>query len=255
MSSDRDRSPVVCRGCGRRDGTHETDCRVIALAAKEKLQSECDHRPEYGVTRTTGIPLGPPCCGRCGLELHLESALDACRGRGDAPPHELRVCQCYAPTCTRYLCAVCGVAVPWHENLMIANPTISGRFCDECVNVEAAYHGLSVEEMHACRARLRVRRIAQCDRSHPLPRDTRDRFEMEIARDRGGRPGSVFSSECVPLAGTIPGRVSLVGSGGLRDTNAQPSRPYLERGEACWCHRAKDCDGNHEFRNVSMSSR
>jgi hypothetical protein len=56
---------------------------------------------------------------------------------------------------------VCGVAVPWHKNLMIANPTIAGRFCDGCVDVEAAYHGLSVEEMHACRARLRVKRIAQ----------------------------------------------------------------------------------------------
>jgi hypothetical protein len=30
-----------------------------------------------------------------------------------------------------------------------------------------------------------------------------------------------------------------------------PSQPYLERGEACWCHRAKDCDGNHEFHSIT----
>jgi hypothetical protein len=30
-----------------------------------------------------------------------------------------------------------------------------------------------------------------------------------------------------------------------------PSQPYLERGEACWCRRAKDCDGNHEFHSIT----
>jgi len=59
----------VCRACGRRDGTHDDDCRAVRRAAEEKLQAECDHRPEYGMTRTTGDLLGPPCCGRCGLEL------------------------------------------------------------------------------------------------------------------------------------------------------------------------------------------
>jgi hypothetical protein len=75
-----------------------------------------------------------------------EFASDACCGDGDegggnAPSHERCVCQCYAPTCSHYLCAVCGVAVPWHKNLMITNPTISGRFCNSCIDVEAAYHG------------------------------------------------------------------------------------------------------------------
>ncbi len=60
---------VVCPACGRRDGTHESDCRAVERAARERLQAECDHRPEYGATQTTGEPLGPPCCGRCGLEL------------------------------------------------------------------------------------------------------------------------------------------------------------------------------------------
>ena len=35
------------------------------------MQAACDHRREYGLTRNTGDPLGPPCCGRCGKELEL----------------------------------------------------------------------------------------------------------------------------------------------------------------------------------------
>lgn len=58
-----------CRGCGRRDGTHDDDCQAARRDAKEKLQAECDHRPEYGLSQTTGDVLGPPCCGRCGIEL------------------------------------------------------------------------------------------------------------------------------------------------------------------------------------------
>jgi hypothetical protein len=65
----REQKAVVCRGCGRRDGSHESDCRTVAYAARKKLQAECNHLPEYGVTQTTGDPLGPPCCGRCDLEL------------------------------------------------------------------------------------------------------------------------------------------------------------------------------------------
>ncbi len=57
---------VVCRSCGRRDGTHDDDCRVAERLAKQALQAECDHRLEYGTTRTTGDPPGPPRCGRCG---------------------------------------------------------------------------------------------------------------------------------------------------------------------------------------------
>lgn len=243
-------SPAMCRACGRRDGTHETDCWAVKRAAKDKLQAECDHRPEYGVTQTTGIPLGSPCCGRCDLELQHESEFDTCCGKdigdGDeAPAHERRVCQCYAPACTNYLCAVCGVIVAWRRDLMIVNPTISGRFCTSCVDVEAAYHGLSIEEMRACRARLRIKRIAAdlSTRGTPLPQGARHRFEQEVARARAAR--------LLP-ASALPERVLLVERSNPRDVNEQPSRPYLERGEACWCHRAKDCDGNHEFHNVTV---
>jgi hypothetical protein len=273
---ENEQSSVMCRGCGRRDGTHEIDCRAVRRAAKEKLQTECDHRPEYGVTQTTGVPLGPPCCGRCDLELRpeRESEFDTCRGEvdgGDTPAHERRVCQCHAPMCTNYLCAVCGVAVPWHKNLMIANPTIAGRFCNDCVDVEAAYHGLDVEEMHACRARLRTKRIARsphrtlgnsapptADLSTnatllPPPQDARHRFEQEIARARGARPNAVSRPEGVlPRvlpACLLPERMSLVEKTRSGDSRSQS---YLERGEACWCHRAKDCDGNHEFHNVTV---
>ena len=57
-----------CRSCGLYDDAHEVDCLAVQRAAREKLQVECDHQSGT-YTRTTGDPLGPPCCGRCGLEL------------------------------------------------------------------------------------------------------------------------------------------------------------------------------------------
>ena len=57
-------SATICRGCGGRDGAHEANCRVIAAEARARLQAECSHQG-YGVTQTTGIPLGPRRCGRC----------------------------------------------------------------------------------------------------------------------------------------------------------------------------------------------
>ena len=269
MSSEQ--RAVMCRACGRRDGTHETDCRAVERAAKEKLQAECDHRPEYGEVQK----LGGGCrrCGRCGRWRDEQDDSDTCcgdvdGGGGNAPPHESRVCQCYAPTCTNYLCAVCGTAVPWHRDLMIANPTISGRFCASCVDIEAAYHNLSVEEMHACRASLRVKRITRASRdpapptaglstnTTPLspPQDARHRFAQEIACARAARtsfsperlpPECVLPASVLP-ASALPERVLLV------EKSKLPLRPYLERGEACWCHRAKDCNGNHEFHNVTV---
>jgi hypothetical protein len=130
---------------------------------------------------------------------------------------------------------VCGVAVPWHKDLMIANPSIAGRFCNGCVDVEATYHGLSIEEMHACRSRLRTKRIAQDRKYHGFreePQDPIDRVDMkpyfEAARIEHRQAQAFRPERLVP----------------------SPPQPYLERGEACWCHRAKDCDGNHEFRNI-----
>ena len=58
-----------CGGCGRLAGEHEDDCRYVRRQEEEKLQAECDHRPEYGIRQTTGDVLGPPCCGRCGIDL------------------------------------------------------------------------------------------------------------------------------------------------------------------------------------------
>lgn len=57
-----------CSSCGRPGGGHEVDCRRVQRLEREKLQAECDHQSGT-VTRTTGDPPGPPCCGRCGLEL------------------------------------------------------------------------------------------------------------------------------------------------------------------------------------------
>jgi hypothetical protein len=65
------RADGICRSCGLRDGTHASDCRAAAAEARARLQADCDHRREYGLTRTTGDPPGPPCCGRCGKQLEL----------------------------------------------------------------------------------------------------------------------------------------------------------------------------------------
>jgi hypothetical protein len=162
--------------------------------------------------------------------------------------------------------------VEWHRDLMIVNPTISGRFCNSCVEVEASYHGLSIEEMHECRARLRLKRISQSPHhklavavlpAANLPTSTapqtpsQDRslsFEQEISRARGERE-SFYPERMSPRvlsAGDLPDRVFLVEKSKSQDTNEQSSPPCLERGEACWCHRAKNCDGNHKFHNVAV---
>ena len=183
------------------------------------------------MTRRTSESNSDTCCGEAG-------------GVRTAPAHERRVCQCHAPTCTNYLCAVCGVAVPWHKNLMIANPTIAGRFCDGCVDVEAAYHDLSVEEMRACRARLWVKRVAQ-DRKyhgfHEEPQDPIDRVDMTPA------PPARLTDPAPLKPYFEAGRIEHRQAFRSERLIPPPSQPYLERGEACWCHRAKDCDGNHEF--------
>lgn len=62
-----------CSACGLCDGAHEVDCLAVRRAAREKLQAACGHRSET-MTRTTGDPPGPWCCGRCGLELPSHSA-------------------------------------------------------------------------------------------------------------------------------------------------------------------------------------
>jgi len=80
---------TICRSCGLRDGAHEADCRSILAEARAQLQAACDHRREYGATQTTGDPLGPPCCGRCGKELEPTRVLHDTT-EVDAPPRRRR---------------------------------------------------------------------------------------------------------------------------------------------------------------------
>jgi len=65
----------TCRGCGRQDGTHERDCRVVAAEEKLLLQAACEHQ-SCGVMRTLGDPPGPWCCARCGAELSADQQED-----------------------------------------------------------------------------------------------------------------------------------------------------------------------------------
>jgi len=58
-----------CGSCGNLADAHALGCRAVARAERERLQASCSHDPSYGVTRTTGEPLGPPLCGRCRLDL------------------------------------------------------------------------------------------------------------------------------------------------------------------------------------------
>ncbi len=66
--SDENERAHRCRGCGLYNGVHAGGCYAARRDAELRLQAECDHSKE-GISQTTGIPLGPPCCARCGFEL------------------------------------------------------------------------------------------------------------------------------------------------------------------------------------------
>ena len=73
---------TVCQACGYRDGSHSPVCRDVMRTARKKLQAECDHS-KYSATQTTGIPLGPPCCGNCNIELPEDPLAKEARLRDD----------------------------------------------------------------------------------------------------------------------------------------------------------------------------
>lgn len=57
----------------------------------------------------------------------------------------ITVCHC----CRDFLCSICGVTIDWFEGLCVTNPPAQWRYCakDACVEAEAAYHALPVDEM------------------------------------------------------------------------------------------------------------
>ncbi len=227
-------------------------CGALAPAVLSRKGTPLEH-PGWWSNRAGKIVCSPYCAGFIGgLPDEINQRLRAESACGVS--HERRVCPCYAPACRNFLCATCGVAAPWHKRLMIVNPTIAGRFCADCVDVEAAYHGLSIEEMHACRARLRVKRIAQaspgsCSGHREVLQDPIGRTDMAVAMP-------VLPARLTDLAILRP---YISGTGRIEHERVEaripaPARPYLERGEACWCHLAKDCVGSHEFHGISIVS-
>jgi hypothetical protein len=134
------------------------------------------------------------------------------------------------------VCSICGLTIAWYEGLRVTNPGVQWRYCakDACVEAEAAYHALSVEAMTWHRNALRAKRV------------------LAHLQDRGIEPRTSPSR----LPRSNHGEVKQVSSSVTHgvETTARPAlititpRPFvLDPGEACWCNRGKDCDGNHEI--------
>jgi hypothetical protein len=123
-------------------------------------------------------------------------------------------------SCRDCLCSICGVTIDWYEGLRVTNPPVQWRYCakDACVETEAAYHALPVEDMIRHRGTLRAKRV------------------FAHLQDRGIEPRPPFD----------PPRRQMLPSGAERIMITP--RPFvLDPGEACWCNLGKDCAGNHEI--------
>jgi hypothetical protein len=138
------------------------------------------------------------------------------RGRGRRRSSAITVCRC----CRDFLCSICGVTIDWHEGLCVANPGVQWRYCAKatCVEAEATYHELPIDQMIRHRDALRAKR------------------EFMQLQDRGIRsqppPSDTLVAQATP--------------GGTQRILITPRAFVLDPGEACWCNLGKDCIGNHE---------
>ena len=146
-----------------------------------------------------------------------ESACDHTRGISlRSRSSAITVCRC----CRDYLCSICGVTIDWHEGLRVTNPPVQWRYCakDACIEAEATYHVLPVEEMIRHRAALRAKRV------------------LDHLQDRGIEPRPQFDP---PQRRVLPS--------GAERIMITPRPFVLDSGEACWCNLGKDCIGSHEI--------
>lgn len=128
--------------------------------------------------------------------------------------------------CRDYLCSLCGVTIDWHEGLRVTNPVVQWRYCANpaCIEVEAAYHAMTVDEMVQRRDDLRAKRL-------------HEDLESRKPFDRAAAKARVISN-----GGTWEG-----GNGRPERIKLGPSTFKLDPGEACWCNLGKNCNGNHEL--------
>lgn len=160
---------------------------ITRRRAQNAGERECDH--------TRGMP------------LHRSTAITVCR------------------CCRDYLCSICGVTIDWHEGLHVTNPPVQWRYCAKgaCIEAEAAYHALPVDEMIRHRGTLRAKRV------------------LTHLQDRG--------IELRPQLDPLPRHVLPSGAERIMIT----PRPFvLDPGEACWCNLGKDCGGNHEIGPIEV---
>lgn len=153
------------------------------------------------------------------------SVVDECdhtRGFGKHRSSAITVCR----NCRDYICSICGVTRDWHEQLYVTNPPLQWRYCAKpaCVEVEATYHALTVDEMTRCRQELRAKRMAE---------SLRDRTPVDMAKVKEG---------VIANGGSWTG-----GNGKPEMIKLGPFTFKLDRGEACWCNLGKSCTGSHEI--------
>ena len=148
--------------------------------------------------------------------MSASSDCDHTRGMARSRSTAITVCRC----CRDYLCSICGVTIDWHEGLYVTNPPVQWRYCAKgpCIEAEAAYHALPVDEMIRQRAALRAKRV------------------LAHLQDRGIEPRPKFDP---PERRVLPS--------GAEHIKITPRPFVLDVGEACWCNRGKDCDGSHEI--------
>jgi hypothetical protein len=147
---------------------------------------------------------------------------DHTRGAGRMRNTAITVCR----NCRDYMCSICGFTIDWHEGLFVTNPPVQWRYCMKpaCVEVEAAYHALTVDEMWQRRNELRAKRWLENVRSQRP-------FNLADAKARVVADGGTWEG-----GGGRPERITL-----------GPSTFKLDPGEACWCNLGKDCSGSHEI--------
>jgi hypothetical protein len=160
------------------------------------------------------------------MSLSRSTAITVCRG------------------CRDYLCSICGVTIDWHEGLYVTNPVVQWRYCAKaaCVEAEAAYHALPVDEMIRHRAALRAKRV------------------LAHLQDRGIEPRPTYVA---PLERQV--KKTLVTQDTVSGSQSSVLRPErvtitpraftLDLGEACWCNLGKDCAGDHEIGPIEVVNR
>ena len=165
----------------------------------------------------------PECDHTRGLGLKRNTAVTVCHG------------------CRAYLCSLCGVTIDWHEGIYVTNPVVQWRYCAKavCVEAEAAYHALPVDEMIRHRGALHAKRV------------------LVHLQDRGIEPRPPYVSPPERLVNTT--FVTQDTASGPQSIALRPERVTitpraftLDLGEACWCNLGKDCVGSHEIGPISV---